>query len=408
MTRLRTLFDHATVGKALWPLLLALVAASAGAMAYVVAPQSIDARAGEIVAKCADAEYRPTCYEEEIPKVMDQGVSMEDAFEITRLVQRTDPSFVYCHVLGHKLSAKETAKDPAKWKDVAARSPIGLCSYGGIHGAFQERFRSEWLTPENYGDFVAEVKDVCEERDGWRPTGVERGSCVHALGHLTMFVANGSVKESLSLCRQVLTGERQKDSLPLCYDGVFMQVFQPLEPEDFALVDSFRPKTESEAKRFCAEYRGAELSSCTSERWPYSRDEIEKDASALSSYCADAGDSEAVSFCYLKMVNLMTARKQFSPQAMQEYCALARTGEEKKSCIVNATSRMLENDLAHAEDAFLMCEGTGDPEIAHACYKHLSVMVPYSIPNESEQFRRMCLRMPEPYDGYCFAGAYRR
>lgn len=386
---------------------LLLAACAAGAL-LIAAPRSLDAQAEEIVARCADADYRPTCYEKEIPMLMDLGVSMEDAFEITRRVQRLDPSFVYCHVLGHELSAKETAKDPSKWKDVAARSPIGLCSYGGIHGAFQERFRSEWLTPERYDEFVDEVKDVCEKREGWNPTGVEQGSCVHALGHLTMFVANGSVKEALSLCRRVLTSKRQQDSLPLCYDGVFMQVFQPLEPEDFALVESFRPKDEAEAKRFCSGYAGAELSSCTSERWPYSRDKIEQDASALSRYCAEAGNSADASFCYVKMVNLVTARKGFSPQAMQSYCATATAQSEKESCLVNATSRMLENDLAHAEDAFIMCEGADDPKIAEACFRHLAVMVPYSIPNESEQFRRMCLRLPEPYDGQCLAGAHRR
>ncbi|MEZ4200780.1 MAG: hypothetical protein R3B69_04370 [Candidatus Paceibacterota bacterium] len=92
---------------------------------------------------CNRLRTGPKCYDEEIPKLMDAGMSMEDAFAVTATIQDLDPSYQYCHVLGHELSAKETAKDPSRWKDVVARSPLGMCSNGGVHGAFQERFRVE-------------------------------------------------------------------------------------------------------------------------------------------------------------------------------------------------------------------------------------------------------------------------
>lgn len=370
----------------------------------VQASVRIEQAARSVAASCKDASYRPTCYEDELPKHMDQGLSMEEAFEAVRELQRRDPQFVYCHVLGHKLSARETAKDPSKWKDVAARSPVGLCSYGGIHGAFQERFRSEWLTPAHYGTFVSEVADACKPREGWQPTGVEQASCMHAMGHLTMFVADGEVRDALSLCERIVDAAEDAYSLPLCYDGVFMQVFQPLEPEDFALVEEIRPKDETEAKRFCQAYTDAALSSCTSERWPYSRDAIERDPRALLAYCDAAPTDTDERFCFMKMVNLMTARKQFSPTQMTEYCA-PLSGWQKQSCIVNATSRMLENDLSKASDALLMCEGASDSETAEGCWQHLAVMIPYSVPNESKQFRDLCQALPAPHDGYCLSRA---
>lgn len=362
--------------------------------------------ADEVLTVCETASYRPTCYEEAIPKYMERTLSMEEAFEVARLVQRRDPQFVYCHVLGHKLAAVETAKDPSRWKDVAARSPVGLCSYGGIHGAFQERFRSEWLEPAQYDVFIDEVFDVCKPRDGWNPTGVEQASCTHAMGHLTMFVSNGSVEEALSLCTKIAQKAHATDSLPLCFDGVFMQVFQPLEPEDVALVESFRPQTEAAAKQFCSKYTGQQRSSCTSERWPYSSERIEHDAQALAQYCAEASNGSDERFCFVKMTNLMTARKQFSPEQMSEYC-LPLTGWQRESCVVNSTSRLLENDLSRAGDALTMCSHAQNQDVSGACYEHLSKMIPYSIPNESEQFRTMCTSLPSPYDARCLAGSYR-
>lgn len=362
--------------------------------------------AEHVFSACQSARYRPTCYEEKIPTYMEKELSMEEAFEVARLLQRRDPQFVYCHVLGHKLAAVETAKDPAKWKDVAARSPVGLCSYGGIHGAFQERFRSEWLEPAQYGTFIDEVFDVCNPREGWNPTGVEQASCMHAMGHLTMFVSNGSVADALSLCADITGKARSPQHLPLCFDGVFMQVFQPLEPEDIALVESFRPKSEAEAKRFCSAYTGQQRSSCTSERWPYSSERIERDAHALAEYCAEAAGAGDENFCFVKMVNLMTARKQFSPENMTAYCA-PLSGWRRESCVTNATSRMLENDLSRASDALSMCSTAQNQDVADACYEHLSRMIPYSIPNDTEQFRALCTSLPSPYDAQCLTGWYR-
>ena len=106
-----------------------------------ISANSLDKYATGIVKKCSSASYKPTCYEKEVPMLMD-SISMEEAFQVTRIIQDLDKSYQYCHVLGHELSARETAKDPGKWKDIIPRCPSGLCSNGCIHGAFQERFRA--------------------------------------------------------------------------------------------------------------------------------------------------------------------------------------------------------------------------------------------------------------------------
>ncbi|MBX9765211.1 hypothetical protein K2X83_01060, partial [Patescibacteria group bacterium] len=108
--------------------------------------KNLERLAEKVIATCSKESYPPTCYDEEIPRLMDTGLSMEEAFQVTTVIQNKVSDYFYCHVLGHNLSAKETAKDPSKWTEVVARCPVGMCSNGCLHGAAQERFRAESLS----------------------------------------------------------------------------------------------------------------------------------------------------------------------------------------------------------------------------------------------------------------------
>jgi len=108
----------------------------------ILSNQALQKYADDVLAKCQSETYSPGCYDREIPKLMDY-ISMEDAFKVTSIVQGEDKTYTYCHVLGHKLAAREIDKDPSKWKEVVTRCPSGICSNGCIHGGFQEKFRSE-------------------------------------------------------------------------------------------------------------------------------------------------------------------------------------------------------------------------------------------------------------------------
>ena len=63
--------------------------------------------------RCGSAQFTPSCYDEEIPRLMDEParLSMEEAFAVTRIIQEKDPKYAYCHVLGHKpVTVHELAK----------------------------------------------------------------------------------------------------------------------------------------------------------------------------------------------------------------------------------------------------------------------------------------------------------
>ena len=215
-----------------------------------------------IIQTCADDAYRPACYDEEIPKLLDKGVSYEDVFAVTALVQEQDEAYWYCHVLGHNVSAKEAAKDVSKWTEVVARAPRGVCSNGAIHGAFQERFRGEEVSESELKELIPEIQSICSSAAGGKDfTGLEQASCYHALGHLTMYITNGDIDRAIETC-DVVAYDGDRSFTGVCYDGAYMQIFQPLDPEDVALVEHIAPQTKEEAVALCATFSGQRRNSC--------------------------------------------------------------------------------------------------------------------------------------------------
>ena len=191
--------------------------------------------ADDIIKLCAGERYHPACYDREIPKLMD-FISMEEAFKVTKIVQSKDSAYPYCHVLGHELSAREVRKNPDNWKEVVTRCPAGMCSNGCIHGGFQERFRAESFTDEQIEIVKPDLAMICEKRGSWNPTGLEQASCYHAIGHLTMYLTDADIDKAIKICEFAAIKPNGRSFIQTCTDGVFMQMFQPLEPEDFALI----------------------------------------------------------------------------------------------------------------------------------------------------------------------------
>jgi len=241
---------------------------SSNSQAQVEAKEgSLEQHANTAVALCQKDKDRPSCYDKEVPKLTG-SLSMEDAFRVTWHVQEKDSEYQYCHVLGHELSAREVRKDPTKWKEVITRCPSGMCSNGCLHGGFQERFRAETFTEEEIEEVTQELVDACEAREQWQPTGLEQASCYHALGHLTMYITDANTEQASTICDVISKKPDGRDFRQLCYDGVFMQIFQPLEPEDFALIEGKVP-TKEEVTAFCAEGNThMQEASCLNESWP--------------------------------------------------------------------------------------------------------------------------------------------
>lgn len=361
---------------------------------------SMSQYADMVLKECADRQYHPSCYDEKIPKLM-EVISMEDAFTVTHIVQQKDPQYSYCHVLGHNLSAREVAKDPDKWKEIVSRCPSGTCSNGCIHGAFQERFRSESFTDKEIETIKGDLATICEDKPTWHPTGLEQGTCYHALGHLLMYISSAAIAKSTNLCDELGLKPDGKDWRQLCYDGAYMQIFQPLEPEDFALVKGKQPEKDK-LYSYCSQFTDKKKASCWTEGWPLFRDEIMK-PQGLVAFCNRA-DPAYVSRCFTGLTYVLTVQFQFDLSRIGPFCA-GLPEEWSGRCFASTASRLIETDYSNIARAAHFCESAAVTRARGECFDELVNYSDYNFHAGSKEFYALCSAVPEPWHGRCLARA---
>ncbi|MEX0877514.1 MAG: hypothetical protein WDZ40_01465 [Candidatus Spechtbacterales bacterium] len=361
---------------------------------------TLEGYARMVIDKCENEGYRPACYDREIPKLMDV-ISMEEAFEVAKLIQNSDDSYWYCHVLGHNLSARETAKDPSRWKDVVARAPRGICSNGAIHGAFQERFREDVLSDEEIEALTPELNDICERRDSWQATGMEQATCYHALGHLTMYITNADIHKSVEICDKVAVKDDGRSFGAVCYDGAFMQIFQPLEPEDFALIEGMQPTDKSEHKDFCTQFSGEKKASCWTEGWPLYFEEI-RTPQGLSVFCNELPEGSYRERCYNGGFFVVTAQLRFETDLIVDFCS-EFIQHRRGQCFGNAAARMVETDFRLMQKSVDLCNRAYNYGAGETCFEELVVYSTFNFEPGSEDFVNFCNLMPFEWKTKCLS-----
>lgn len=365
-------------------------------------PISLAEHAQAIVIQCRGPDVSG-CYDEEIPKLMDQ-LTMEDVFAVTKLIQDRDPSYTYCHVLGHELSSRETKKDPSRWQDVVTRCPSGICSNGCIHGAFQERYRTEVLSDSEIEGLFDDFRRVCTPRGNWHPTEVERASCYHSLGHLLMYVTGGKVEKATAICERLNIAIDGSDYTQVCYDGAFMQIFQPLEPEDFALVSDIQ-KDISSVEAFCFANDGKKRSSCWSESWPIFRAQFMDDGALLEAHCAKLPGEER-DRCLQAILYALVVQFRFDRTELLQFCLSLSPGG-RVQCFSSVATRLIETDYRNAEAAVSWC-GQATPEsVRRLCFDELATYATFYFHKDSESHNRLCQALPRDWQIRCFEGIIR-
>lgn len=359
-------------------------------------PVSLPTYASKVLDRCSDSNYRPGCYDEEIPKLMN-WLSMEQAFQVTKLVQQQDPAYSYCHVLGHNLSAREVDKDPSRWKEVVTRCPSGMCSNGCIHGGFQERFRAEALSDSQIEQIKPDLESICKPRPNWNPTDLEKSSCSHALGHLAMYITAADIRKSLALCQDFASHDPGNDTSQVCMDGVFMQIFQPLEPEDFVLVKGKTP-SKGELLSFCHQFTGKAGGSCLSEAWPLTFNDIST-PNGLVSYCGQAESSEE-DRCFLSLEYVLVTQFKFDLPRLKNFCAelpIKRSG----ACFAHIASRLIETDYRNISKSVAVCADAVPYDPSSSCYKELLFYSTFNFHADSPEQHTLCQSLPDPWSTKC-------
>ncbi len=367
---------------------------------YSAAPVSLERYAHAVVDQCAQAQNRSLCYENEVPKLLDRGVSFEDTFAIAEEIQRLDTSGEYCHNIGHRLGATEVAKDPSKWKEVARRTPQGVCLSGGLHGAFQERFKTDFLALEKVPAFLEEVQGFCDFDPQAPSSPAVLFMCSHGLGHLFMFITDGALERSIGLCAAVRfkdAGGVTRDGQELsCYDGIFMQLFEPHEPEDYALIGN-NGQTKETVGAFCKTFSGAVEAACVAR----SASLFYKELSKGPPHPLDCGvlDVSRRDLCRGTQLRLFARDTYFNMDAADAYCA-TYPQEKRGWCYASAGSYafMAGHDY---DQSFTYCGRAATAGVGDQCYQALSIMIPYSFMQEEHLRLELCAKLPPPYALKC-------
>ncbi len=357
---------------------------------------SLDVIADRVIQKCRNSNPRDVCYNTEIPKLM-KFISMENAFNVTRMVQDKDQGFLYCHVLGHELASIETEKDPSKWKDVIGRCPSGVCSNGCVHGAFQEKYRDDVLTATTFTEAKKEFQNLCENSDTFRPTGLEQGSCYHALGHLLMYVTGGNISKSVSTCSEIAKKSDGRDFSNLCYDGAFMQIFQPLDTDDKSLVRN-TPVDKNNAWDFCSQFVGEKKNSCWHESWPLFLSELST-SKGLLDFCQKL-DKNGQAACFNNVLYIMPIQFRFDFKAINKYC-LQLPRPYQNTCFAMTASRLLEIDKRNIDKAANFCINLTEIN-KNSCLDQLFKDAKFDFHPDSIEYKNLCGKLPIPWQDKCF------
>ncbi len=365
-------------------------------------PELLEDYAQIVLRNCKTSAHSLGCYDSEIPKLMDPpySITMEEAFEVTKIVQKKNPKYLYCHVLGHNISAKEERKDPGKWKDIIPRCPATMCNNGCVHGSVMARYQSETLNDAQINKLIPELKTVCEPRKSWNPVPIERNMCIHALGHLSIYVTNADIRKSVEMCDKITANH--KDSLD-CKQGVFMSLYQPLDPDDLALVKYKTPKAEDVAS-FCDKYKydSEAWSACRRESWPLFYGELQKPEGAVK-FCSYSDDPQEKKLCYnhvLHIVTILFLIREGDPTRLSQFCNKIPKPFDGL-CYGSAAIRLVQIDPQLTNKAINTCKIPVDQQLQNYCFKMLiGVSISYFHP-ESSKDKQFCNVFPDQWKDIC-------
>ena len=331
-------------------------------------------------------------------------ISFEDAFKVTRIVQEKYPEYLYCHVLGHELSARETRKDPSKWMDVITRCPSTMCNNGCLHGSMMQRFNSESLTDEQIKKITPDIKNICEPRGSWKPKLIEQSMCYHAIGHLAMYITAADINKSAELCQIIGKKDDGRDHVQTCTQGVFMQIFQPLEPEDFALVKNLT-QTKKTVGKFCDTFKDKLMmfDACISESWPLFR-ALLMNPRYMEKFCSYSDRPYVYKKCQSNMMSMVTVSltvNQSNLPGLGDFCQALSNSEKKSDCFASAAGRLIQIDPLYLDKALSVCQMASKSNLGDNCYKTVVQYGMLSFFVGSKEYKDYCAKLPAHWSDIC-------
>jgi hypothetical protein len=331
----------------------ALVAAVAAWVFFGGMSQASEA--GRIVSVCSKSATSSACYEREVSALFPQ-TSLTDIFSTIRSIRAQDSKYQFCHVLAHTLGEAVVTEDPERWIEAMSQNPQdGLCSNGFIHGVIGGRFRAEVLDDETLQKLTPDFSRACESRATWQASSLDQAMCYHGMGHLYMFITDADIPKALSLCERTAQEKGTGDYRRVCREGVFMQIYQPLEPDDFLMLERMeRVPNAQTVREFCSAFtNNAYEGACLRESWPLFRQDIVS-GSGVDLFCSGQPDEQETKSCYESAFSIIGRMSIGTPQSALDACAQVHFSH-KRACYAYAARAVLEESRKDGEAAIALC-----------------------------------------------------
>jgi hypothetical protein len=382
------------------PLFIAVLALAVGTFFMRANASSIGVIAQKIVADCSKIEGdHSACYESEVPSLYPK-LSVPSIFDVVRKIRDLDPSYQFCHVLGHKIGERVVAEDPSKWVDaIPLNPPDGLCSNGFIHGVIAGRFSADVLNDATIQTFMPQFSIACEPHALWQPSGLDQAMCYHAMGHLFDFITNANLTKAVSLC-DTIGHSPTGDFTRVCHEGVFMQIFQPLEPDDYQLIAQMPLKpTKNNVRQFCASYKtSSSVGACLRESWALFGPKI-FDNGGVAAFCSGQPNADETEACFESASAIVGRTSLGDPQKAATTCN-SFPSSEQLTCYSFVSEAVLEEDRTQGEDAIALCK-RAPSAIADACIQNLAQKAKFNFQIQSGELQQFCSALPTQYQQEC-------
>ena len=263
------------------------------------------------------------------------------------------------------------------------------------------RFRDTVLNDAALQVALPDFKKACEPRADWNPSRLEQAICYHGLGHLFTYITNADLQRALIVCKDV--GQSTLDDYTrVCDGGVFMQIYQPLEPDDFSLIDQLPEKpTRKNYRSWCAHYstNAQEKAACLQEAWPLFYKELVV-GTGSAAFCAGQPNEAETAQCY-EAVATMIGRLSLSKSARAIAACEQFPRDRRRICFSFLAQTVLEEDLRNAQGAVAVCQKASDETVQDGCLSDLVGRLDFNFIKGSKEKAAFCGALPERFRASC-------
>ena len=379
----------------------ALVLQSTHTSATEVEYTSVIAVAEHIYSECSIAPYRPTCYERSVNNFLGQLQPLE-AMDVIRHLRSLDDEYIYCHTAAHIVGEYAVGIDPDNWLDVVASGPSdNMCSFGFEHGAVLGKFNSEYLAGEAFDQAVSELAFACEDRANFFPSELQRAMCYHGIGHVLVHISGAQIESALAGCNTLARKPDGRDYTRVCYEGVFMQLFQPLEPEDYALINRLEMEPSPEnIVAFCNKYAASPdmYGVCWREAWPLVL-QGEWGMSELVQHCQLLSSEDEQYYCFNTGFTIHARHTLGNDAVSINFCSAAPKFYQGM-CMTIAAMAYIEEDVQLFDAALTFCQSTDSESLRADCLSGLASVIEFMF-RDPVSHQVHCQKIPEQYRDGC-------